>query len=48
MGYFEVPRKANTEDVAKMAGVTAPAVSKAIRRAERLLIERMLDEMTTS
>ncbi|MBX8636907.1 MAG: helix-turn-helix domain-containing protein [Thermoplasmata archaeon] len=48
MGYFEVPRKANTEDVAKMAGVTPPAVSKAIRRAERLLIEKMLEEMTTS
>ncbi len=48
MGYFEVPRRSDTEDVAKMAGVTAPAVSKAIRRAERLLIEKMLEEMTSS
>ncbi len=47
MGYFEVPRRANTEDVARMAGVTAPAVSKAIRRAERLLVEKMLEEITS-
>lgn len=47
MGYFEVPRRANTEDVARMAGVTAPAVSKAIRRAERLLVEKMLEEIAS-
>ncbi len=44
MGYFDVPRRASTADVARMAGVTAPAVSKAIRRAERTLVERLLEE----
>lgn len=44
MGYFEIPRKASTAEVARMAGVTAPAVSKAIRRAEKTLVERLLQE----
>ena len=44
MGYFDVPRKVSTSDVAKIAGVTAPAVSKAIRRVERVLVEKMLRE----
>lgn len=44
MGYFDVPRKVSTSDVARMAGVTAPAVSKSIRRVERMLVEKLLKE----
>ncbi len=44
MGYFDVPRKVTTDDVARIAGITAPAVSKAIRKAEKVLVERLLKE----
>ncbi len=44
MGYFEVPRRVTTDEVARIAGVTAPAVSKAIRRVEKSLVERLLRE----
>ncbi len=44
MGYFDVPRRASTDDVARIAGVTAPAVSKTIRRVEKMLVERLLND----
>lgn len=44
MGYFEVPRKVSTSDVARIAGVTAPAVSKSVRKVEKILVERLLRE----
>lgn len=44
MGYFDVPRRVSTDDVARIAGVTAPAVSKSIRKVEKMLIEKLLKE----
>ncbi len=44
MGYFDVPRRVTTDDVARIAGVTAPAVSKSIRKVEKLLVEKLLKD----
>lgn len=41
-GYYDSPRRASTAEVAEELGVSAPAVSKLLRRAERELVGQVV------
>ncbi|MFW5911664.1 MAG: helix-turn-helix domain-containing protein [Halolamina sp.] len=45
-GYFESPRNATLGDLADEFGVSKPAASKNLRRAERKLIDRAVDALS--
>lgn len=42
LGYYEVPRRATTKDVAKELGISKATTVEHIRKAERRLIEQVL------
>jgi predicted DNA binding protein len=43
MGYYEVPRAVDLDDVGDRLGITSTAASERLRRGERRLIERAVD-----
>jgi predicted DNA binding protein len=44
-GYFDTPREATLADVGEEFGVSSPAVSKNLRRAQRKIIARVVDAL---
>lgn len=46
MGYFEIPRKVTTDDIAAELDISKSAVLQRIQRAERTVIEKLFDEET--
>jgi hypothetical protein len=41
MGYYDIPRKANTEEIARTLGMDKGTVGEHLRRAEKHLIDRL-------
>lgn len=41
-GYYDSPRRASTKEIAKELGISAPAVSKLLQRAERRLVKQAI------
>jgi hypothetical protein len=42
MGYYDIPRKTNTEEIAQVLGLDKGTVGEHLRRAEKHLIDRLL------
>lgn len=41
-GYYDSPRRASTKEIASELGISAPAVSKLLQRAERRLVKQAI------